>query len=64
MEAAVEAVETVDKCVGRVVEAIRAVGGKAIITADHGNAEQMLDYETGQPHTAHTIQSRTPYISG
>ena len=54
MEAAVEAVETVDKCVGRVVEAIRAVGGKAIITADHGNAEQMLDYETGQPHTAHT----------
>ena len=49
MEAAVEAVETVDKCVGRVVEAIRSRGGKVISLADHGNAEQMLDYETGQP---------------
>ena len=61
MEAAVEAVETVDKCVGRVVEAIRSRGGKVIITADHGNAEQMLDYETGQPHTAHT-SNPVPFI--
>ena len=61
MEAAVEAIETVDKCVGRVVEAVRSRGGKVIITADHGNAEQMLDYETGQPHTAHT-SNPVPFI--
>ncbi|HZJ58276.1 MAG TPA: 2,3-bisphosphoglycerate-independent phosphoglycerate mutase [Clostridia bacterium] len=54
MEAAVEAVETVDTCVGRVVEAIRGVGGRVIVTADHGNAEKMLDHDTGEPHTAHT----------
>jgi len=54
MEAAVEAVETVDKCIGRTVEAIRAAGGRVIITADHGNAEKMIDYETNEPHTAHT----------
>ncbi len=61
MEAAVEAVETVDKCVGRVVEAVRARGGKVIVTADHGNAEQMWDYETNQPHTAHT-SNPVPFI--
>ena len=54
MNAAVEAVEAVDQCLGRVVEAIRATGGKVIITADHGNAEKMIDYDTGEPHTAHT----------
>jgi 2,3-bisphosphoglycerate-independent phosphoglycerate mutase len=54
MEAAVKAVETVDTCVGRVVEAIRKVGGSVIITADHGNAEKMIDPVTGEPHTAHT----------
>lgn len=54
MDAAIEAVETVDKCLGKVVEAIRAVGGRVIITADHGNAEKMIDYDTKQPHTAHT----------
>lgn len=53
-EAAVEAVETVDTCVGRVVEAIRKVGGSVILTADHGNAEKMVDHESGGPHTAHT----------
>jgi 2,3-bisphosphoglycerate-independent phosphoglycerate mutase len=37
-----------------VIEAVRSVGGAAIVTSDHGNAEQMLDYETGEPHTAHT----------
>jgi 2,3-bisphosphoglycerate-independent phosphoglycerate mutase len=54
IKAAIEAVETVDSCLGRVVEAIRKVGGRALITADHGNAEQMIDPVTGQPHTAHT----------
>ncbi|MFO7295759.1 MAG: 2,3-bisphosphoglycerate-independent phosphoglycerate mutase [Caldicoprobacter sp.] len=61
MEAAVEAVETVDTCVGRVVEAVRARGGKVIVTADHGNAEQMWDFETNQPHTAHT-SNPVPFI--
>lgn len=54
LEAAIKAVEAVDDCVGRVVEAIRRQGGVALVTADHGNAEQMVDYETGEPHTAHT----------
>ncbi|HEX9060524.1 MAG TPA: 2,3-bisphosphoglycerate-independent phosphoglycerate mutase [Clostridia bacterium] len=53
-EAAKTAVETVDKCVGKVVAAIEAQGGVALITADHGNSEQMLDYEAGGPFTAHT----------
>jgi 2,3-bisphosphoglycerate-independent phosphoglycerate mutase len=52
--AAVSAVEAVDSCVGRVIETLEKVGGRAIITADHGNAEQMENAETGQPHTAHT----------
>jgi 2,3-bisphosphoglycerate-independent phosphoglycerate mutase len=54
LDAAIKAIETLDTCVGKVVEAIRARGGTVIITADHGNAEQMLDMETGQPFTAHT----------
>lgn len=53
-EAAVKAVETVDECVGRVVDALLSMGGEALITADHGNADQMIDYETGEPFTAHT----------
>ena len=52
--ATVSAVETVDQCVGQVVKAIQEQGGTAVITADHGNAEQMVDYATGEPHTAHT----------
>ncbi len=52
--AAVTACEAVDTCVGRVVEAIKSVGGECLITADHGNAELMLNAETGQAHTAHT----------
>ena len=51
--AAVTAVETVDTCVGRVLEAVAEVGGTALVTADHGNAEQML-CEDGSPFTAHT----------
>jgi 2,3-bisphosphoglycerate-independent phosphoglycerate mutase len=54
MDAAKAAIEAVDKCLGRVVDAIREQGGVALITADHGNAEQMIDYETGGPFTAHT----------
>ena len=54
MEAAKKAVKTVDECVGRIVDAIVAKGGKCIITADHGNADQMIDPDTGAPFTAHT----------
>lgn len=53
-EAAVKAVETVDTCLAKVIDKIIAKGGAAIITADHGNAEQMVDEETGKPMTAHT----------
>ena len=54
-EAAVAAVEAVDTCVGRVVEAILAADGAVLITADHGNADIMVNHETGSPHTAHTM---------
>lgn len=54
MSAAVSAVEAIDGCLGKIVPAIRAQGGVALITADHGNAEQMIDYDTGGPFTAHT----------
>jgi 2,3-bisphosphoglycerate-independent phosphoglycerate mutase len=54
LDAAMKAVTTVDNCVGRVVEAMRNQGGITLITADHGNAEMMLDHVTGEPFTAHT----------
>ena len=54
LNAAIAAVETVDACTGAIVEAVLAKGGKLIVTADHGNAEQMFDPETKAPHTAHT----------
>ena len=54
LAAAIQAVETVDACVGQIVEATLAVGGSLIVTADHGNCEQMTDPKTGGPHTAHT----------
>jgi 2,3-bisphosphoglycerate-independent phosphoglycerate mutase len=54
-EAAVRAVECVDNLLAEVIAATRAVGGELLITADHGNVEQMTDPETGQPHTAHTL---------
>ncbi|RII28798.1 MAG: 2,3-bisphosphoglycerate-independent phosphoglycerate mutase [Geobacter sp.] len=60
MPAAIRAIEAVDECVGRLVEKVREMGGTAIITADHGNAEVMVD-ETGGPHTAHTTD-RVPLI--
>ncbi|MCG8405610.1 MAG: 2,3-bisphosphoglycerate-independent phosphoglycerate mutase [Phycisphaerales bacterium] len=54
LDAAIKAVETVDECVGTVVDAVLRKGGSAIVTADHGNCEQMIDPETDGPHTAHT----------
>jgi len=50
----VRAVEVVDECVGRILNALQKQGGSAIVTADHGNCEQMIDPTTGGPHTAHT----------
>jgi len=61
LQASIEAVETVDACLGRIIEASRAVGGEVLITADHGNAEKMRDPVTGQPHTAHT-SNPVPFI--
>ena len=55
LEAAVKAVETVDECLGKVADALIAKGGAAIVLADHGNCDQMVDYETGNPHTNHTL---------
>ena len=51
--ATIKAVETVDQCVGQVLSTLREVNGVALVTADHGNAERMID-ENGKPHTAHT----------
>jgi 2,3-bisphosphoglycerate-independent phosphoglycerate mutase len=53
-DAAVKAVEALDKCLGRVERALLETGGQALVTADHGNCEQMLDYDSGQQHTQHT----------
>ena len=61
MQAAEKAVKTVDECVGKVVDAVLAAGGNAIITADHGNAEQMVYYGSDIPFTAHTT-NKVPFI--
>lgn len=55
LSAATRAVEVLDECIGRAVEAMREIGGEVLITADHGNAETMRDEESQQPHTAHTL---------
>ncbi|TWI56617.1 phosphoglycerate mutase [Pseudomonas duriflava] len=60
-DAAVKAVECLDSCMGRIVTALEKVGGEAIITADHGNVEQMEDESTGQAHTAHTTEP-VPFV--
>lgn len=60
-EAAVKAVEAVDECVGKAVVALKEVGGQMFICADHGNAEQLIDPETGEPFTAHTT-NQVPFI--
>ncbi len=61
LSAAIKAIETIDECVGKVVSAIEEKQGNLLITADHGNAEQMIDYKTGEPHTAHTVNP-VPFI--
>jgi 2,3-bisphosphoglycerate-independent phosphoglycerate mutase len=60
-DATVKAIETIDQCLKPIIEALLSVGGEAIITSDHGNAEMMFDPKTGQPHTAHTT-SLVPVI--
>ncbi len=59
--AAIQAVETVDTCLGRLTEVLEEAGGTLVITADHGNAEMMRDPETGEPHTAHTLNP-VPFV--
>ncbi|MBQ7882257.1 MAG: 2,3-bisphosphoglycerate-independent phosphoglycerate mutase [Treponema sp.] len=54
LDAAIAAIEAVDKCVGTIAEEMLKIDGTILMTADHGNAEQMVDYKTGDPHTAHT----------
>src|SRR6202008_4761777 len=61
IEPTIKAVETVDACPGEIEKAVRAKGGAMLITADHGNAEQMIDPATGGPHTAHTTNP-VPFI--
>ena len=60
-EAAIKAIEAVDECVGQAVDALLEVDGQMFICADHGNAEQLVDYETGVPFTAHTTNP-VPFI--
>jgi 2,3-bisphosphoglycerate-independent phosphoglycerate mutase len=61
LEATIKAVETVDQCLGRLFQSLRPRGGAWIITADHGNAETMIDPVTGGPHTYHTTNP-VPFI--
>ena len=61
MDAAVSAIEVIDQCVGEIVDFVREVDGQLFICADHGNAEQLIDYETGEPFTAHTTNP-VPFI--
>src|SRR4029079_5407530 len=62
MEATIRAVETVDECLSRVLRSAEATGTRLLITADHGNAEMMIDPDTGGPHTAHTTNP-VPLVS-
>ena len=64
LEATIKALEVIDECIGKIVEAIEKVKGVLLITADHGNAEQMIDYLTGDPHTAHTTNDVPLVIVG
>jgi len=61
LPAAIQAIEAVDRGLQRVVERVWEAGGVALVTADHGNAEQMIDPRTGGPHTAHTT-NRVPLV--
>ena len=62
MAAAVAAMETLDRCLARVVPAMLGAGGRVLLTADHGNAEQMIDPATGGPYTAHTVSNPVPLV--
>lgn len=64
LEAAIKAVEAVDECAGRLVQVIVDKGGVALVTADHGNCERMLDHKTGKPHTYHTTQPVSFFVIG
>jgi 2,3-bisphosphoglycerate-independent phosphoglycerate mutase len=64
LNAAIKAVETVDGCAGRLVEAIVEKGGVALVTADHGNCDRMIDHKTGNPHTYHTTQPVPFFVIG
>jgi 2,3-bisphosphoglycerate-independent phosphoglycerate mutase len=55
-EAAIKAAEAIDACLSQVIEAVREAGGECLITADHGNCEQMIDHDSGQCHTQHTTE--------
>ena len=61
VEAAVKAVEAIDVCVGQVYDALIKVDGQMFVCADHGNVEQLIDYETGEPFTAHTTNP-VPFV--
>ncbi|MDD6101824.1 MAG: 2,3-bisphosphoglycerate-independent phosphoglycerate mutase [Clostridiales bacterium] len=61
LDSAIKAIEVIDECVGEVVEFIKEVDGQLFICADHGNAEQLINYETGKPYTAHTTNP-VPFI--
>jgi 2,3-bisphosphoglycerate-independent phosphoglycerate mutase len=63
-DAAVKAVETVDKCLGEIVSAVRDRNGALVVTADHGNSDQMIDYKTKEPHTFHTTHPVPLFIVG
>lgn len=64
LPAAIKAVEVVDECVGKLVEAVQAKGGVAIVTADHGNCERMIEEATGEVHTYHTINPVSLFVIG
>ncbi len=64
LDAAIKAVETVDECVGKLVDAVVAKGGVAIVTADHGNCERMIELSTGEAHTYHTLNPVSLFIIG
>jgi len=61
LPATIQAVETVDRCLARVLAAAERAGSRVLVTADHGNCEQMIDPETGGPHTAHTTNP-VPFV--
>ena len=61
LDAAIKAAQVVDECVGKILEKVKSLGGRAIISADHGNFEKMWDTEKNQPHTAHTVGD-VPFI--